>query len=96
MQPWVFSDGTKVWLGGKVEGDSDLAEEVRIVVKLTRTRGRVNSGYGPPCGEELLDPDVDYLMDFWLRSLSAIVVSAPHVVYPEQVPAVGGDTSRLY
>jgi hypothetical protein len=89
MDPWVFSDGTKVWLGGKVEGDSDLAEEIRIGVALVRSGRRVNSGYGPDCGEALLDLGVDYIMDHWLRGLSGSIESAPKVVYPVQEPTSG-------
>lgn len=90
MEPWVFEDGTRVWLGGKVAGGSDVAAELRERIALARSSGLVSSGYGliPSC--EPLDVNVPHLMDHWLRSFRRLsVVSGPAVEYPPTEPADG-------
>lgn len=83
MEPWVLKDGTKLWLGGKVEGEGDYAYELRERIDLARTRG-ITSGWLPGY-EEMLDVNVPHLVDYWLREcLNFPVVSGPAVEYPRE------------
>jgi hypothetical protein len=81
---WTLSDGTIVSLGGRVRGDSSLAEFLRGVMGDAR-KGRISSGYGVCPHYETLDVGVPHLLDFWLRE-NANVTSGPDVEYPKHDP----------
>lgn len=86
MEPWILKDGTKVHLGGRVEGDSLCARGIRLEFEDLRDR-RISSGFGPIPHEEPLDVSVPHLLDYWLRHQPAFdVVSGPSVEYPELEP----------
>ena len=84
MDPWILSDGTKVYLGGKVEGDSFTAKRVRDELSAAK-REPVNSCYGPPPHCPRLDVDAPHLLDAFLRVL-ARVKSAPEFEKPSAEP----------
>lgn len=81
---WTLSDGTVVSLGGRVRGDSLLAESMRRLMADAR-KDLISSGYGACPHYEQLDVDVPYLLDFWLRE-NATVKSGPDVEYPKHEP----------
>lgn len=84
MEPWILSDGTKVYLGGGVEGDSSLAEWVHAELQQAKTEA-VNSHFGPSPHEEALEVSVPYLLDAFLR-FNWDVVSAPEFETPKGYP----------
>jgi len=87
MEPWCFKDGTRVWLGGEVEGDSELAEFFRAQFERVRGGEELCSGFGASPEEERLQLEVPHLLDAWLRlHMGDWLVAAPEVEYPCVVP----------
>lgn len=84
MNPWILDDGTKVYLGGNVEGDTELARWVRVELRVAKTE-MVNSHFGPSPHEEVLDVSVPHLLDAFLR-FTWTVVSAPGFETPASEP----------
>ena len=62
---WTLSDGTTVELGGKVEGDSVVAQRLRYLVERGGSRVSI---WPPPGGDVELDPDDAALLDAWLTA----------------------------
>jgi hypothetical protein len=82
MDPWVFSDGTKVSLGGEVSGDSTFAVMLKVDISEIRTgKRRQSSFFGPTNDCVTLDLDVPYLLDSWLAGVRPGYVKL--VSYPE-------------
>jgi len=85
MDPWVFESGEKVWLGGRVDGDSILAACLRDEIRISREGNFVDSGYGAQPDSRRLDVDVPYLLDHWLRHcVMSQIVTGPVVEYPPE------------
>lgn len=82
MQPWILSDGTKVYLGGNVSGDSLLAECVRDKMAAAKA-GEVSSGFGAQPHIDALDVTVPHLLDQYLRHRYD-VTSGPDVEYQKE------------
>lgn len=61
---WEFSDGTTVELGGKVEGPSALARELREGLATGQARVRI---WPPPCEPHEVDGRDAALLDAWLH-----------------------------
>lgn len=87
---WEFSDGTVVHLGGKVQGDSDLAKAIRLDVS------RMKAGFPVlvqvdvcPSEQRRLELDDAPLFDAWLNQHSVqtdvAITSAPEVDPIERV-----------
>lgn len=93
MEPWVCGDGSRIWLGGRVDGDGPVAVVARQVFVLVRSGDLIGSGYGAEPETEPLDLDVPHLLDAWVRMQADEVVSAPVVEYPTLDPdeSRGGD-----
>lgn len=66
MEPWIFSDGTRVHLGGKVEGNSPFAMTLMLRLE-SNSEHPMSSRWGVIGAEPLLDLSVPYLLDAWLR-----------------------------
>lgn len=85
---WLLSDGTKVHLGGKVEGSTSLADKFREDAK------RAKAGYPravcslPSPGTERLDLTNAWHLDCWVRDEAdrarALVIDAPEVKAPAE------------
>lgn len=61
---WKFSDGTTVELGGKVEGPSVLAQELRDEIASGRESVTI---WPPPGGDVPLDVSDPAILEAWLR-----------------------------
>lgn len=96
MEPWVFEDGTRVWLGGRVEGDSGLAKSIRVSFRLLTEGTPIGSGWGRYPSQDILDVRVPHLLDCWLRDKRRVIVSAPEVEYPEMAPQARFRTGVVY
>jgi hypothetical protein len=87
---WVFSDGTTVHLGGKVQGTSALAQAIRMDVSWSKGGDRVPVRVHPnPAPPDTLDLDDPQLVDAWLTNWSVrtdvSITSAPEVEpFPEE------------
>jgi hypothetical protein len=86
MQPWILDDGTKVYLGGNVEGDSARADTARSIIRRVQAGERETSGFGAVPHEAKLDLDQPHLVDSWLRMEFGDVVSAPEFETPASEP----------
>lgn len=94
MDPWVLSDGTKVSLGGKVEGSSFTAQRLRGLMSALGTDPvYVNAGDAPFSVK--LDPELPHLLDSFLRE-SATVVSAPAFDRPAAKPRPAPPKGAVY
>jgi hypothetical protein len=62
---WTFSDGTTVELGGKVEGATILAQQLRAVLARPRVLVEI---WPPPGGNVELNVNDAALLDAWLRA----------------------------
>lgn len=100
MDPWVFSDGTKVYLGGKVSGESFFSSSLRTAFSFHRSgRDRLVTSFGTPPDCEVLDLDVPHLLDSWLRGTypSPIeLVSSPKFETPSIDPGPEPSEQRIY
>jgi hypothetical protein len=101
MNTWELSDGTKVHLGGKVEGVSLLAEFLR------RGAAEAEEGHGPriydePLPSESVPVDMSNArhVDIWVNDaahcMGAIVVSAPAVEELEGQPEQSDDATLIH
>jgi hypothetical protein len=61
---WRFSDGTIAELGGKIEGDTVFAQELRAALVEDRCGVQLHDG---PGGGEWLDRENPMLFDAWLK-----------------------------
>lgn len=92
MTTWELSDGTKVHLGGKVEGESTLALLLRQESEDARD-GRPPSVFlePMPCAPTPMDMDNAQHVNQWVRNtarcLRVAVLSAPDVPPIEGEPA---------
>jgi hypothetical protein len=87
MDPWVLSDGTKVYLGGRVEGQGEFAPVVRLAVRTVASGERLTSYWGPVPHEARLNFDEPHLVNSWLRAeFGADLVSAPEFDQPTAEP----------
>ena len=94
MEPWNLSDGTKVYLGGKVEGDSGVAEWVRKELGRAITEP-VCSWYGAAPHYKRLDVGVPHLLDAFLR-FTWEVSSAPDFDRPIEEPRLAPPEGAVY
>lgn len=95
---WVFDDGTVVHLGGKVEGNSELARSLRLdVAQTTHAERPLALPLGPrPSEWVVLDVKNPHHVDSWLRNTPtrAQLVAAPDV--EREVGAVTAEPGRIY
>jgi len=84
VRGWHLADGTIVSLGGRVSGDSIVAE-VLLGTMSDAMSGLVSSGYGAEPHIETLDVNVPHLLDHYLRGRFC-VASGPDVEYPIEKP----------
>jgi hypothetical protein len=93
-------DGTKVYLGGRVTGDSKLADDLRLeIAESKKPGGRISSGYGPANSRESLDLEVPYLLDSWLRRGAPFhveVSDAPEFAVPDIDPGLEPKVRTIY
>jgi hypothetical protein len=92
---WELEDGTKVYLGGKVEGDSFEARRLRSEFAEVRRGVNVGSGWGPLPSDEPLNLDTPHLLDSYLRD-GYQLKSWPTVIYPKLTPPAESHPGRLY
>lgn len=95
MDPWELEDGTKIYLGGKVEGDSFEAKRIRGDFADVRRGVNVSSGWGPLPSHEPLNLNTPHLVDCYLRE-EYQVQSGPQVEYPKLKPPAESHPGRLY
>ncbi|HET6498909.1 MAG TPA: hypothetical protein VFH17_07660 [Coriobacteriia bacterium] len=96
MKPWILQGGEKVWLGGRVEGESPLATSLRDDIALSKEE-ELSSGFGAFPATASLDANVPYLLDSWLRStVGVVVVESPEVEYPADDPDAVTDPDVIY
>lgn len=77
---WTLRDGTRVRIGGAVDGVSATADYLRNIFAVSK-REYVCSEYGFVNQLQRLDVTVSYLVDSYLRK-NFDVTSGPRVKYP--------------
>lgn len=98
---WLFSDGTRVQLGGNVEGAGALARKLRDQLELLPYGRACGVAVEPePAGKVQLDPGNPYHVDAWVREWLRWVpgvelVSAPKLAALARARAES-DSSRVY
>lgn len=64
---WVFSDGTRLRIGGVVEGAGPFADLIRVLLSAEKQTRRV---YVQGPASVPLDPNNPWLLDLWARNLA--------------------------
>lgn len=88
MNKWHISDGTKVSLGGNVEGKTAFADGLRRDVKDVEAGHPRSVQSLPPPGTERLNLDDAWHVDCWVRDEATrnglITITGPEVVAPDE------------
>lgn len=96
MTPWILQGGEKVWLGGRVEGESPLATSLRDDIAFSKEE-ELSSGFGAFPTTIPLDVNVPCLLDTWLRTtVGVVIVESPEVEYPVDDPDAVSDPDVVY